>query len=70
MRQKQQAGGGQPKYHYGGGSMALSVAEFSRAVGIHEITLRRHIAAGEIVATRLGRRLLIPRSELDRVLGR
>jgi excisionase family DNA binding protein len=70
MKREKQADGGQRKYSYGGGSMALSVAEFSRAVGIHELTTRRHIAAGDIVATRLGRRLLIPRTELDRVLGR
>jgi excisionase family DNA binding protein len=50
--------------------MALSVAEFSRAVGVHQMTTRRRIKLGDIMATRFGRRLLIPRSELDRVLGR
>jgi excisionase family DNA binding protein len=48
---------------------ALSVSEFSHALGTSNDTTRRRIADGSIRSVRYGRRVLIPRTELDRVLA-
>jgi len=46
----------------------FSVSEFAELFGIHHSTVRHEITAGKIRAVRIGRRLLIPRSERDRIL--
>jgi excisionase family DNA binding protein len=48
---------------------ALSVSEFSDALGTSNDTTRRRIADGSIRSVRFGRRVLIPRAELDRILA-
>jgi excisionase family DNA binding protein len=48
---------------------AVSIAEFSRACGISRDTTRRRIKDGSIRSVRFGRRILIPRTELDRILA-
>jgi|GEM_PF-3084007 len=47
----------------------LSVAETATLLGVHHSTLRHEIAAGTIRSIRVGRRILIPRAELDRLLA-
>ena len=42
----------------------LSVKEAAKVLGIHENTLRRHIADGSIPSRKLGARILIPVSSL------
>ena len=48
---------------------ALSVEEFSVAVGVSKDHTRRQIAAGNLKAVRFGKRLLVPASELNRILA-
>jgi excisionase family DNA binding protein len=45
----------------------LPVRAFARAVSLDQCTVRRLIASGEIRATRIGRSVRIPVSELDRL---
>jgi len=47
---------------------AFSVEEFSVALGVSKDHTRRRIAAGDVKSVRFGRRLLIPASELARIL--
>ena len=47
---------------------AYSVKEASEGLGISQATFRRQIIQGTITATRVGRRLLIEKSEIDRLL--
>lgn len=48
--------------------LAFSPRELASLSGLGLSTVRRRIAAGEIRFTRSGRRVLIPRQELDRLL--
>jgi excisionase family DNA binding protein len=48
---------------------ALSVTEVAQALGIHPNSVYRAVWRGEIRATKVGKRLVIPRAELERVLG-
>jgi excisionase family DNA binding protein len=43
----------------------LSVAELARELGLSQMTLYRVIAAGEVPAVRIGRRLVVPARVLD-----
>lgn len=45
-----------------------TVVEAADVIGVHHLTLRKAIARGEIRAVRVGRRVLIPKAELDRFL--
>jgi excisionase family DNA binding protein len=45
-----------------------SVDEAARMIGVHPLTLRKAIARGEIRAVRVGRRILIPTTEIERLL--
>ena len=47
--------------------LAFSPMEFSFATGLGLSTIYRHLASGEIKSHRLGRRVLIPRDELERL---
>ncbi len=47
----------------------LTPEEFGAAVRWHPETIRRCIRQGRVKALKLGRRFLIPRSELDRVMS-
>ena len=46
----------------------LSIQEVAQITGLHEITIRRYIHAGELEAVRVGRRIRIRREALDRLL--
>lgn len=48
--------------------LTSTVAEAAVEIGVHHLTLRKAIARGEIRAVRVGRRILIPKAELDRFL--
>ena len=52
------------------GSAFLSLAAFAAAADTSIATVQRAIARGELASLRLGRRRLIPRSELERLLQR
>ena len=49
--------------------LTVSIEEGALALGIHEVTLKRRIKDGSVRAIRLGRRLLIPIVELERLVG-
>ena len=46
-----------------------TVPEAAKELGVHELTLRRAIARGEIRAVRVGRRVLVPSAALDDFLA-
>lgn len=48
-------------------SALLSKAQFCRETSISPASLNRYMAAGKVAYTRLGTRVLIPSSELDRL---
>ncbi|MCS7080471.1 MAG: helix-turn-helix domain-containing protein [Meiothermus sp.] len=48
--------------------LAFSVEEAAQLLGLHPNTVRNLIARGELKATRVGRRILIPRIALERLL--
>jgi excisionase family DNA binding protein len=45
-----------------------TVVEAAAELGVHHLTLRKAIARGEIRAVRVGRRILIPKTEIERLL--
>jgi len=45
-----------------------TVAETAAILGVHPLTIRQAIARGELGAVRLGRRVLVPESEIRRLL--
>lgn len=47
-----------------------SVAEVAARLGVHENTIRNWVRSGEVPAVRLGRRVLVPRVVIDRLLDR
>jgi len=47
---------------------ALGIADAALSLGLHPDTLRRKANAGELKIIRVGRRVLIPASEMERVL--
>ena len=49
--------------------LVLTVAEASRLLRVCEKTLRRNVKAGRVPCLSLGRRVLIPRAALDRMLA-
>lgn len=49
--------------------LAFSPAEAGRRLGIHRRSVVRAIQRGELRAVRLGRRVLVPRAEIERLLG-
>jgi excisionase family DNA binding protein len=48
--------------------LTKTVDEAAIELGVHHLTLRKAIARGEVRAVRIGRRILIPVSELERLL--
>ncbi len=48
--------------------LTRTVVEAAEEIGVHHLTLRKAIARGEIRAVKVGRRVLIPKTELDRFL--
>jgi excisionase family DNA binding protein len=48
----------------------LSVAQVAEHLGIHEQTVRKLIRAGDLVATPIGRRVLVHPRELDDFIDR
>jgi excisionase family DNA binding protein len=48
---------------------ALSVREVASLLGVSSFSVRRRITDGTLKATKFGHRLLIPMSELTRLLG-
>jgi excisionase family DNA binding protein len=49
--------------------LGLSVKEAAEALGVHTNHVYRLIWRGELKAARLGGRVIIPRRELERLLG-
>lgn len=49
--------------------LTYSVTEVSEALGVPVATIRGWIRSGEMSALRIGRRVLVPASELDRLTG-
>ena len=49
--------------------VAFGVDEVASLLGLHKNSVYRAIWKGEIRAVKLGARLLVPRSELERLLG-
>ncbi len=47
----------------------LTVSEIARACRVHEMTIRRHINAGELKALRVGRTIRVRREDLDDFLA-
>jgi len=48
--------------------LTRTVVEAAAELGVHHLTLRKAIARGEIRAVRVGRRILIPKTEIERLL--
>ena len=48
---------------------ALSTAQVAQILGCHENTVRRRVRDGTLRSVRFGRLVLIPRSEVDRLVG-
>jgi excisionase family DNA binding protein len=51
------------------GKVAFSVEEVADLLGLHVNTVRRAVWRGDVRAARIGRRVLIPRAEVERLLG-
>jgi excisionase family DNA binding protein len=49
--------------------LGLSIKEAAKLLGVHPNTLYRLVWHGEVKAARLGTRLIIPKGELERILG-
>ena len=49
--------------------LAVSIAASAELLGVSTQTVRREIAAGNLKARRIGARVLIPRTELERFLS-
>lgn len=49
--------------------LALSAQEFANALGVHVNTVYKLTDLGQVRSFRLGKRLLIPRVELERLLA-
>jgi excisionase family DNA binding protein len=47
--------------------VAYRISETAERVGVHPDTVRSWIAAGEMRAVRIGRTLLVPAAELERL---
>jgi excisionase family DNA binding protein len=45
----------------------LSVAQFAQRVSASPWTIRYHVAKGHLKSTRIGKRVLIPDAEIDRI---
>jgi excisionase family DNA binding protein len=56
-----------PKRQAGEKPVLLSVRDAARLLGVGESTLWRSASRGEILKVRVGRRVLIPRTEIDRI---
>ncbi len=48
--------------------LAVSIEDAARAVGVSASTVRRMIIGGQVAATRIGRRQVIPAEELRRLV--
>ena len=48
----------------------LSIEEVASILGLHRLTVRAAIDRGDIHAIRIGRRYLIPKASLEKLLGR
>jgi excisionase family DNA binding protein len=51
------------------GAAALSLAEFAKAIGVSRTTVWRRISAGDLRVARFGGKVLVPVSEVARILG-
>jgi excisionase family DNA binding protein len=58
------------KKRYGGGREAYTLQEFGQALGVSWFSVWRQVKSNDVRSVRFGRRILIPKEELDRVLGR
>ena len=47
----------------------MSVGEFAKAIGVSSVTVHRWIKAKKLAAARRGNVVLIPRTEVDRLLA-
>ena len=65
MKSQAEVGIKLPEVH---GRAALGVGEFARAIGVSAFTVHRRIKSGKLRIVRFGRRVLIPATELERVL--
>lgn len=52
------------------GRLALKVPEAAKAIGISRASMYQIVASGEVRSVRIGRRILIPVAELQRLLQR
>jgi excisionase family DNA binding protein len=48
---------------------AYSVEEFARAVGLSRASAFRAVARGDVQAVRIGKRIVIPKSAIERLLN-
>jgi excisionase family DNA binding protein len=48
---------------------AVSVREFADSLGVSFDSAYRKVQSGDVKSVKFGRRVLIPRTELDRILG-
>ena len=46
-----------------------TVSEFSKELGIPQSSVRRWLKSGELIGTKLGKKWLIPASEIDRLVN-
>ncbi len=49
--------------------LVFSITEAAKLLGVHPNTIRRMVWRGELRPVRLGRRVLIPLTEVERLLG-
>lgn len=50
------------------GKIAVSLAEAAEMLSVSTFTVRRHILANKLKVARIGRRLVIPVSEIKKIL--
>jgi len=49
--------------------LGLSVKEAAQLLGVHPNTLYRAVWRGELKAVKIGTRVIVPKGELERLLG-
>ena len=45
----------------------IGIAQAAQTLGVHRDSVRRRVVTGEIRSTRIGRRILIPVTEIERI---
>jgi excisionase family DNA binding protein len=50
------------------GAQLVAISDAARTLGVSVYTIRRLVARGDVAAVHVGARLLIPASEVDRII--